>query len=61
MKHHPLFSYFLRLSMMFFLLITLVLAAPRQNAQAAATRYYVRANGGNDSNSGLSWTQAFKT
>lgn len=37
-----------------------LMAAPRQVAQAAGARYYVRGNGGSDSNSGTSWAQAYK-
>ncbi|MCS6994522.1 MAG: hypothetical protein NZP74_11900, partial [Anaerolineales bacterium] len=50
-----------RLLLVFLLLGSLVLAPLGQNARAAGARYYVRASGGNDSNSGLSWAQAFRT
>lgn len=37
-----------------------MLSLPRQAAQAAGARYYVRGNGGSDSNSGTSWAQAYR-
>lgn len=42
------------------IIVASLLSLPPQAAQAAGVRYYVRGNGGSDSNSGTSWAQAFK-
>ncbi len=60
MKHNRFIDLFLRLAAIFFLLIAMLSVAPPHRV-FAASRYYVKANGGNDLNSGLSWAQAFKT
>jgi len=42
------------------LILLSLLVLPQQSAQAAGQRYYVLGNGGNDSNNGTTWAQAFK-
>lgn len=42
------------------LCLVVLFAAPAHRAYAAGNRYYVRGNGGSDSNNGTSWAQAFK-
>jgi hypothetical protein len=42
------------------LLAAMLIASLPQLRARAASRYYVKGNGGSDSNSGLSWNQAFK-
>lgn len=61
MNHNGCSRCWLRLLTLLSLLSAVCIAAPGQGVQAAGTRYYVRGNGGSDSNSGLSWAQAFKT
>lgn len=61
MSPYRLSRRWLLLSTLLYLLGAVFILAPRQGVQAAGTRYYVRANGGSDSNSGLSWAQALKT
>ncbi|PWH17208.1 MAG: hypothetical protein DDG60_02900, partial [Anaerolineae bacterium] len=61
MKTNFIFHLSIRLAAIFFLLVSMLVAAPGQSARAAGARYYVRASGGNDSNNGLSWAQAFRT
>ncbi len=61
MKPNFISALVMRLAVIACLLIPLLVAAPGQTAQAAGMRYYVRSSGGSDSNSGLSWAQAFRT
>lgn len=49
----------MRIFFAFFFMAVLAFT-PQQGVQAAGNRYYVRGNGGNDSNNGASWNQAFK-
>jgi hypothetical protein len=60
MKHNRFIDLILRLATIFFLLGAMLSVVPPHRA-FAASRYYVKANGGNDLSSGLSWGQAFKT
>jgi hypothetical protein len=58
MKHSN-FSRFFRFGLIILLAVMSVASLPQRQAKAGG-RYYVKGNGGNDTNSGTSWNQAFK-